>query len=238
MTLADLRTAVRQRADIENSSGVYTNAYIKDPELNSYINQSAFELYDLLVTLYGEDYYIAPFSTFVTDGSSQLYSLPSDFYKMLNVSVQSTSGSANNAWWTLKQFNISEVNKYSVPNTQIYFGLTNLRYRIQGNQIWFSPLPISNTTVRLIYCPRMTSLVADSDVLDGISGWTEYVIIDAAIKCMQKEESDISVLAAQKVAMVHRINASASNRDAGMPSTVADVRDANSFAPYGNGGFY
>jgi hypothetical protein len=156
---------------------------------------------------------------------------------MRNVSIQSSGSSANGAWWTLKPFQISEVNKYSVPNTQIYYGITDIRYRIQGNQIWLNPLPQANQTIRLIYTPKMTTLSADSDTVDGISGWTEYIIIDAAIKCMQKEESDVSVLGMQKAAMLKRINDSAANRDSGMPQTVADVRDCNGY-PYGTGGAY
>jgi hypothetical protein len=236
MTLAELRTAIRQRSDMQNQSGDYTNAFIPDTELNSYINQSYFELYDLLVTAYGEDYYIAPFFTFVTDGTTQLYDLPDDFYKMLNVSVQVTSNAANNAWWTLKPFMMAEVNKYAVPNTQLYFGITNLRYRIQGDQIWLNPLPQINQTIRLIYTPKMTTLTSDSDTVQGVSGWTEYIIIDAAIKCLQKEESDVSVLMAQKMAMMKRIDGVSSNRDAGMPHTVADSQASNSFFPWGSGG--
>ena len=53
MTLAELREASRQRADQENSQ------FISDSELNSYINQSYFELYDILVQSYGDDYYVA-----------------------------------------------------------------------------------------------------------------------------------------------------------------------------------
>lgn len=236
MTLLELRTAVRQRADMQNQSGDYTNSFIPDSELNSYVNQSYFELYDLLVAAYNEDYYIAPFYYFVTDGVTQLYPLPDDLYKLCNVSVQVTSAVANAAWWTLKPFMMGEVNKYAVPNTQLYFGITNLRYRIQGNQIWLNPMPQANQTIRLIYTPRMTTLNSDSDTLQGISGWDEYVIVDAAIKCLQKEESDVSVLMAQKMALMKRIEAMANNRDIGFPHTVVDSQASNSFYPWSGSG--
>jgi hypothetical protein len=73
-------------------------------------------------------------------------------------------------------------------------------------------------------------------VADGVSGWLEYVITDAAIKAMQKEESDVSVLMAQKAALVARIIAAAENRDAGNPATVADVQFTSGAWPY-NAGF-
>lgn len=237
MTLAELRLAIRQRADMVNQTGDYTNAFITDGELNSYINQSYFELYDLLVTAYGEDYYVAPFYTFVTDGTTELYDLPDDYYKMRNVSIQSSSvGNPNNSWWTLKPFNMPEVNKYAVPNTQIYFGITNIRYKILGDKLWLNPLAQANQTVRLIYTPLMTTLSSDSDTVQGVSGWTEYIIIDGGIKCLQKEESDVSVLMAQKVEMLKRIEGVSENRDSGMPATVSDTVNSNACFPWGNGG--
>jgi hypothetical protein len=58
----------------------------------------------------------------------------------------------------------------------------------------------------------------------SISGWLEYVITDVAIKILQKEESDVSVLMAQKMALKQRIQEAASNRDAGRPDSISDVR--------------
>lgn len=226
MTLLELRNASRQRSDMVNSQ------FVSDAELNSYINQSYFELYDILVGAYGENYYVAPPYLITTDGVNQFFSLPADFYKALGVDVQVSSPVSNNAFWTLKEFSFAERNKYAVPNTQLYFGITNLRYRIQGDQLWLNPLPQANQVIRLFYIPRMTTLASDTDTVQGVSGWTEYIIIDAAIKCLQKEESDVSVLMAQKQAMLQRIEAMAQNRDAGMPSTVADAQSSNSFYPY------
>src|SRR5262249_31311183 len=69
MTLGQIRLAAQQRADRVNSN------FVTKPEWDSYINQSMFELYDLLVTLY-EDYFIAPPIQFVADGTTYLYPLP------------------------------------------------------------------------------------------------------------------------------------------------------------------
>jgi hypothetical protein len=105
-----------------------------------------------------------------------------------------------------------------------------------------NPLPQANQTIRVWYVPEMTTLAVDADEVKGVSGWTEYIIIDAAIKCMQKEESDVSVLMAQKAAMLKRIDGAAANRDAGEPQTVCESTNPNSAFPYGNaggqGGYY
>lgn len=242
MALGQIRLAAQQRADMQNSN------FVKTVEWNSYINQSAFELYDLLTTLY-EDFYLAPCVLLQTDGTSQDYDLPDGieefmdmegaefvakpFYKLAGVDCGLALNS--NAWVTLKKFNFISRNRYVFPNiTSTYLGVFNLRYRLLDNHISFIPTPSAGQFIRIWYVPRMTQLLADNDILDGVSGWTEYVIVDAAIKAMQKEESDASLLMAQKQALLDRIMATAMNRDQGQPDTISDTRSrAEAWGVYG-----
>lgn len=72
--------------------------------------------------------------------------------------------------------------------------------------------------------------------MNGVNGWEEYIVIDAAIKCLIKEESDISALELQKAQMLKRIEAMASNRDSGRPDRIADVNTTNyPLGSYGRG---
>jgi hypothetical protein len=229
MSLLELRNAVRQRADIVNSTQFYT-----DEELNSYINQSAFELYDLLIQKYGDNYYVkTPPYDFFTDGTSEIYPLPSDFYKLLGVDLFLSNSADSRV--TVPEFNFSDRNKYSVPNFQTFYGVTNLRYRLNGDNVWFTPIPAGNQKIRLWYVPTMTTLSADSDLLKGISGWTEYVIVDACIKVRQKEESDATIFINQKIGLKERIENAAENRNASSPPTVSDTLFKNLNWQNGNG---
>jgi len=227
MTLTELKNAVRQRSDMENSQ------FVKDTELTSYINQSYFELYDLLVQKYGDNYFVASPYSFTSDGVNDEYTLPTDMYKFLGVDLALSN--STDSWVTIKPFNFAERNRYAVPNFQSFYGITNLRYRLMGNKLKFTPIPQANQQFRLWYVPRLTTLVNNTDTVDGISGWTEYIIIDAAIKCLQKEESDTNVLMGQKLAIIQRIENASENRDAGFPRTVADVSFSNYEWPYGSG---
>ena len=229
LTLAQLRTATRQRSDMVNSQ------FVTDPEFNSYINQSYFELYDLLVSKYGDNYYVAPPHIITTDGTNYLYNLPTNpkLYKLLGVDLALSN--QQDSYVTIRPFEFIDRNRYAVPNFQSFYGLTNLRYRLNGNQIWFTPIPAANQTIRLWYIPRMNELVLDTDTVDGISGWTEYIIVDAAIKAMQKEESDVSALMAQKQMLIKRIDAMAESRDAGSPAKVSDNLYADFWFPTGSG---
>lgn len=226
MSLGTIRLAAQQRADMVNSQ------FLSNTEWNANINSSLFELYDLLVTLY-DDYFIAPALTISADGVNSLFPLPNGvlysaappMYKLRGVDL--AVNAAANSYVTVPRFNFAERNQwlYQSSNSTPY-GAVNLRYRLMGNQIELLPIPGANQSIRLWYIPRLTMLLKDSDVTTaGVSGWIEYVVIDAAIKALQKEESDVSVLMSQKQALVARINGSAQNRDAGQPETISDSRN-------------
>lgn len=213
MTLTELKDAIRQRADQVNSN------FVTDEELTSYINQSYFELYDLLVQKYGDDYFVSS-ATIATDGVNDKFSLPADFLKLLGLDLSLST----DAKVTIKPFTLNDRNRYSIPNFQSFYGVTNLRYRLHGNQLWLTPKPAAGQTLTVIYVPRLTTLTNPADVMEGLSGWTEYVILDCIIKCKLKEESDASTELAMKAAMIKRIEDAAEDRDAGNPTTVSDTQ--------------
>ncbi len=233
MSLGAIRLAAQQRADRVNSN------FVTLPEWNQYINQSLFELYDLLITVY-EDYFKAPNAQFVSNGNNYIYPLPNGlltfqnanlqpfvappFYKLLGIDLGLNN--ANNAWVTVNKYNEIDRNQFTYPNTaSTIYGVFNLRYRLLGNNIEFIPTPSAGQPLRIQYIPRMPMLLQDTDItITGVSGWIEYVIVDAAIKALQKEESDVSVLMAQKQALLLRIQDSAMNRDAGQADTISDIR--------------
>lgn len=175
------------------------SSFVSTSEWTDYINGSYQELYGVIVQAYGNDYYVATPSSFVTDGVNQLFSLPTDFWKLLGVDLRVQ---ASNLWVTVKPFMFSDRNR---------FGLIN------------SPTPMAGQTLRLWYVPTLTLLSSDSDsTVPILNGQEEYVVIDAAMKALAKEESDISVLMARKQAMLERIQSEAENRDAGSPSHIVD----------------
>jgi fibronectin type 3 domain-containing protein len=244
MSLAAVRLASLQRADRVNTN------FVTLQELNSYVNQSYTELYDLLVTTY-EDYYVAAPIQFTTNGNQFQYPLPNGvltflnpitqtnfvappFYKLMGVDLGLNN--ASNGYVTVNKFEFINRNRFVYPNTaSTIYGVFNLQYRILGNVLEFIPTPSANQPIRVWYIPRLRELLQDTDILDGISGWTEYVITDVAIKILQKEESDVSVLAAQKLDLRKRIIDSGVNRDAGRPDKISDARGATSWGGYGGG---
>lgn len=236
LSLGELRLRAQQRADRVNSN------FVSTAEWNFYINQSYYELYDLLITVY-EDYYVAPKLTFQTDGTSSRYDLPNGanydtapaLYKLYGVDF-GLNGANPDAFYTLKKFNFIQRNRYVFPQvTSSLLGVYNPQYRLIGNTIMFIPLPSGGQTVGLWYFPRLTTLLQDTDVMDGISGWTQYPIIRAAKYALDKEESDTSKLDAEILFLKQRIEETATNRDAGSPDTISDARTSSELYGY-NGG--
>ncbi len=307
VTLLDLMTLTRQESDMVNSQ------FITEPELVSFISNSYKDLYNLVVGAYGEDYYAAIPATFTTVGNQDKYDLPTGnntftdndgnsitppaFYKLLGVDFQLNRNNVM-GYVTLKKFTFSERNKFAVPNFANFWGFTNLRYRLLGNQIWLTPVPMAGQNIRLYYIPRPTNLINTiqmtttassvtatvtdinaaavgmsvfgeniapnttivsnvsgtvtlseaalgtgaipvqvfdyNTTIDGVAGWEEYIVIDAAIKCKDKEESDVSVLAARKNEKKKEIESIAENRDPGTASRVADVQ-SNGYNSDGSG---
>ena len=336
LSLAQIRLAARQESDMERSQSV------SDSELNFYVNQSCFELWDLLTKRYGDDYKISPnIYAINTDGQSEFYNLPPDFYKLAGVDLALTPLGLPGQRITIFPFNFSERNDFVIPNMPIApvvsFG-AGVRYRLHENRIWLLPIIQSGILCRLHYHPRFLELadfatinmngtaVGDtitingatytagtdfnvegsdfataqnlaallninaatlkilnanaylnppgyggnvviqiqifnssitcsttggnmvfgillpiapvasqlvlqprtvvSDTFDAISGWLEYVILDAGIKMLQKEESDASVLLARKQIIQAHIQTMSTNRDSGQPKRVSRTRNS------------
>jgi len=240
MTLSQLITAAQQRADRVNSQ------FVSKQEWVSYINQSMYELYDLLITVF-EDYYLAPPIQFMSNGSTFLYDLPNGsnqftmavgqaqgttftpapFYKLIGCDL--ALNNATNAYVTINKFNFIDRNRFVYPNTaSTIYGVFNLQYRVMGNQIMFIPTPTAGQAIRLWYIPRLNQLLQDTDTTTvGISGWTEYIIVRAAKYALDKEESDTAKLDQEILFLKSRIEESAANRDAGMPDKISDTNQGN-----------
>lgn len=238
LSLYELRLRAQERADKVNSN-FYTTA-----EWNFFINQAYYELYDLLITVY-EDYYVAPRLTFTTTGA-QLYPLPDGnnytqakaMYKLYGVDLGLDNTA--NALVTLRKFDFIARNRYVYPQiTTTFLGVFNLQYRVIGDNIMFIPTPSAGQVVGLWYYPRLRTLIQDVDVMDGISGWDQYVIIRAAKYALDKEESDTSKLDQELIYLKQRIEASAQNRDAGQGDTISATRSwSNRWGGIGYDGSY
>lgn len=251
INLGYLRYMAQLRADKLNSQ------YLTTDEWNYNINQSANELYDLLVDKYGDDYFFAP-SLLIQLTGQTFYPLPDGFnyggapalYKLngidSNVGGGTTGPSAG--WIPLARANWSDRDNFTTWPGQAgaLNNLYKMSYRTMGNNLFLFPVN-NNVTIQLWYVPILKQMLQETDMISfSISGWCEFVIIDAAMKAMIKEESELkwNMLDETKSSMIERIEVSASNRDVGQPNSVSNTRrsmgDAgfsDGWGGFGGGGF-
>lgn len=204
-TLAQLRTRTREHADLVSSSFVTTS------ELDGFINASGGELWDILVARH-EDYCTTPgYTTISISGSNYQHSLPQDCVKLAGVDYQDGSD-----WVSLRRFSLKERDRWR--DTSWRYGTAERCYTQLGgfgNDGFLSLVPEDDCagTYRFRYVKAWTPLTGTADFVSLPNGWEEYISVDAAIKCKQKEESDTSSLEMRKAALLQRITAAASNRD-------------------------
>ena len=222
--LDQLRLRVTRAADIESATARFTTT-----ELNDYINESATELYDLIRAAYGQDYYRKT-QTFTTTGSTATYNLASDFLDLISVDIPL----GGNLVLTAHPYMENERNLYKFFPFGAWTLNQPLWYRLTGavdstgtsaQTISFIPTPTGTYTVNVNYVPVPTLMVADADTFDGIAGWEQYVVVDAAMKCALKQQNFelFNALSMMKEKMEQRIREMASEHDAGQAERVHDV---------------
>lgn len=210
--LVTMRTEVRRRANIENST------FIADAEINYLINTGLNEVYDLLVQARSQEYKRGAYNITTVAGQSA-YGLPADFYNLISVDIQYGS----NLIVSAKPYAEFERNMFRwMPGWQL---TAPVYYRLLAGNINFIPIPTGAFPVTLNYYPTYTTLVNDTDTFDGVSGWEDYAIWYAVACCRAKRwPNEQPTFALQmKAELATRIKGLAAMRDAGTAERVHDV---------------
>ena len=213
-TLLQIRTRARERADMVNSS------FITDSELNGYISASYAELYDILIQS-GLIYFTPTAQTITGVAGTENYALPSDYYGTVSVSRKS-----GNDYFPVVEYMITEREQYENSGNN-----NSVAYSVQGANLSLLPTP-SGGTYRHIYIPAPVDLTAsvDGTTIDGVSGWEEYIVVDAARKMLQKEESSTTGVERDLMRLKERIEEMAQNRAWSTPRRVTDVQSSSNHA--------
>jgi hypothetical protein len=175
-TLLALRTKVRERADIESSS------FISDTELNGYISASYAVLYERLV-LSGLAYFESTENLTAVAGTAS-YAISATHMSTIGVDWQRASGK----YEPLRRLMPKERDNFPESSHPA------VGYMLVGQNIVLYPTPSAAATYRHVYVPAPADLTTDGQTVDGVSGWEEFIVNDAARKCLMKEESDTSAI--------------------------------------------
>jgi hypothetical protein len=181
-TLLQLRTRVRQRADVVGSD------FVTDAEINDLISTAYKELYALLVS---KSLNRAETAVGITITGAASYALPTDFFALIG--IYRTVGE--------DQIPLDRFPDKFRPGTRT--GDATM-YRIQGSTTVLYPKPTAGTYT-MLYVPAPAALTVDADTVNGVVGWEEFLVVDAAICILEKEESDTSKLEFKRERILRRI---------------------------------
>lgn len=219
-TLTQLILETRQKADME-----YFNQHITDSEITGYLNQSIRDLFDLVVD-HGDHTWIPTTEVVSIASATGTYSLNSA-YKLLGMFFPQGS-----KWIRVKPLSPREALEKASPDLD--FTPERSRYLVTGRAFSSNlglivetyPRAPSGTAAIFRIIAQPTTLVSGSDNMYFPNGWGEYVVTDAAIKCLEKEESSTSALTARREMLRARIIGASATLDRVEPRVVTDVSSA------------
>lgn len=249
-TLAELRTRVRERADMESTN------FISDAELDRFISASYTELHDLLVKADPSRYLRE--DSFTLTGTTTTVAMPFDYYGTINVLVELDSGNyapvhkimpGEITNWPREATSTSLLSYYNSRPQFGYRFLNNFSdddlndpedQNAYSDVLQIFPRVSESTNFIHVYVRAPQIRDKDNGTIDGISGWEEYIVLDAAIKCLHKEETNAAHLERAKADMKARIEIMAENRTAAEAGHVADTGwyTNRGYGRNNNGGWY
>jgi hypothetical protein len=222
-TASVLMTQVRQHTDTES------DANITDAFLLSLIDKSYNKLYRQIATEYAGYFDVEDSSKSLIVGQ-RAYALAADFMHLRGVDIVIGGERVK-----LSRIGFGERNRRTndpryVPR-RIERLRTNYAYYTQKDNLIIDPVPTTTEQIIMTYVPRPTRITNSSNTFDVIAGFEDFVVYDASVSVLGKQERDVTVMAAQRQDALSLIIQTVSPRETGDPIQVRDDY-------FGAGGFY
>lgn len=170
--------------------------FITDAELNDYVNESISDLYDLILESENSKFFVQN-APIMQQVGLYGYELPSNFYK------------------------VTSVHLFLQGHYMAAYPADPRDYAVLA----VNAVPVDEANLAVTYIPNAPLLTDDADTWDGFSGWEEYVIVDVAIKALDKQDMDASQLMRRKSELGRRISEHASYIDTGVPDVIRELPD-------------
>jgi hypothetical protein len=222
VSLGILSERVLQRSNLEGAS-----AFIKPYELTDLINGSLAEWVDEVRATTWNGTYTRALHAITTSSGVASYPLPGDFLTLLSVDIAIGGGIVSSA----HPYQEEQRNAFrNMPLAAGWGFSAPIYYQIQGTDISFIPAPQGAYSVTVNYVPTAPVLSDPNDTIDSINGWEEFIVLDAAIKCLLKagEAETIPSLTQRLEQQRHRIRSMAPRRDQYGAERVHVIENAGS----------
>lgn len=201
VTLANLRTRAKRRSDMESTS------FVADAEWTDLINEAYLELWDLVLAAHA-DHFIAS-ANFTLTSSVNTYTISTAIYNVRSV----LRNPGLETEYEVPQWQWNERGQHAA-----------IAYRLHGTTLEVLPKTSAAGDYRIYYEQSCTKLSADGDeITAAIEKYADYIVCAAAIKALQKEESDTATLERERKRIEERIRAASKTRNASRPERIGDV---------------
>lgn len=222
-TLANLRTKVREEADVVGETARHPDAAI-DRRINTAIQ----ELYRKLQIANPYEY-IHKTSSLSTTASQATVDLPSDWERVISVVV-----TANGESWIAERAYLPQLDELVADDDGNDWQVgAFVRYAVLGadavvnasgtGKLKFYPIPQSSYTVDVTYNPVAGSLSGTSDTFEDF-GFEEYVVVVAAQALKRQDDLDDSLQERRRQMLEVDINRYVYTRDLSGTRGPKDVR--------------
>jgi hypothetical protein len=233
VTLTTLQSRVKQRANVEFGSN---NALFTTAELTDNINEGLARLYGFIIGVADQPYYLSNVA-FNTSGNVDTYIIGpgqviniSDFFKGKGLDIsygqQLITSCRPFTWVERNRYKWIPGRVYNQPTFYQFIGKASGAVANAANDaLKIIPMPSGSFACTLWYYPVLAPLVNPGDEFDGINGFEEYAVLDAAIKLLTKQErfDHAQMLMGEREQEKARILASIPTHDAENPQRVQDV---------------
>lgn len=189
---SEIRAAAEAEADMPASS---TSTLCTLVQVNLWIDQEKARLWEMLIDA-GLGYYAeATPDQWTTNGSTGVHALTATFGRLIAVEFQESTS----RWCDVPRAHPAEVADYGTTGTYAE------AYRFDGANVVLLPTPGAGLVYRVRYFAAPAVMSGDSDTVDGVSGFEEYIILAVAVKMKNKQESNASALWARRQEILDRI---------------------------------
>lgn len=220
-SVQSLVTLVRSRTDQTNSP-TFNDA----TELMPWVRQSLAQLYEIMCSRWIDWYVIRRPLTLAAN--QEFYTLPSDFRAMNDVYLLYSGGLYREK---LNLIPHEQIGLYN--NQQNAWGRWDIQYRIQGNNLYLTPVGTTQTfnfinAIELWYVPQYRAPLLDYSTIDLVlpDGWEEWVVLDVMEKMNIKLRLDMTANVSMKAEQANRLLAASSVRDGEAPQ-MSDAWTSN-----------
>lgn len=218
--MTDTATASSVMNDIRLHTDTVNDANITDAFVLSLVDKSYNKLYKNIALRYAGFFDVEDTSISLVL-NQRTYALPADFLHLRGVDMLFGTERVR-----MRRFGFGDRDRITsdprfVPYYQLGRG-SNYQYMVQKNNLRIEPLPQSTESLILTYVPRATRITSSSNTFDVISGFEDFIVYDASILVLNKQERDPTAMIQMRADALKTIVDLCTTRETNEPIQVRD----------------